>query len=219
MGSFMKEKNFYIRYFFIGSLFLLLIILGLLKEKENYIEASLRTERLASELLRFHVIANSNLEKDQKIKMQVKEAVIVYLEPLLSEAEEVEEAKRIIQKELKNIEQVAAETLKELSVPYGVSAELGTSFFPIKQYGDILLPPGEYQALKVLLGDANGKNWWCIMFPQLCFVDNTYAVVPKESKEKLQHVLTEEDYRAIVQDNNVEVRFKFFDWLGSLFGE
>lgn len=176
-------------------------------------------ESLAEEVLRFHVIANSDSKEDQEIKLLVKEAVVDYLEPLLNNVEDVKFAKEIIQRELENITLTAEKKLQELGAEYGARAELSKSLFPVKQYGDIVLPPGEYEALRVLIGKADGKNWWCIMFPQLCFVDSTYTMVPDESKEKLKLVLTEEEYQAILQEvPKITVRFKLWDWIMEVFG-
>ena len=208
----MKKKYSYIKYIILGSILFLIISGSFLKTAAKGSMLPLQ-QGLASELLRFHVVANSDSAEDQEIKMKIKEAVIDYLKPILSNTDSMDEAKTIISSKLEQIEAVAQEKLDQLSVSYGVTVELGVSSFPIKQYGDIVLPPGDYEALRIFLGDAEGKNWWCIMFPQLCFVDNAYAVVPEESKDKLKHVLTEEEYESIVQEQKVEVRFRLFDWL------
>lgn len=169
-------------------------------------------ESIASEIIRFHVIANSDLEQDQAVKMKVKDAVITALRPKMSETADIEEAREEILANLDFIEEVATETLREYGYYYGASATLANEQFPIKVYGDITLPAGEYEALCIRLGSGSGHNWWCIVFPTLCYVDETYSYVPEDSKEKLKEVLTEEEYDEITEEKGIEVRVKFKLW-------
>ena len=93
-----------------------------------------------------------------------------------------------------------------------------TTWFPNRTYGDMTFPCGYYDALRVCIGDAEGANWWCVLYPPLCFVDLTCGVVPDESKEKLQTVLDEDDYNSLFSnDTQIVVKFKLFEWLGELF--
>ncbi|QHQ63652.1 hypothetical protein Ana3638_06095 [Anaerocolumna sedimenticola] len=79
----------------------------------------------------------------------------------------------------------------------------------MKSIWDLSLPPGEYEAVRVELGSAAGQNWWCIMFPPLCFVDSTYSVVPKSSKDELKYLLTDEEYNAVFSKNDMKIKVKF----------
>ena len=102
---------------------------------------------------------------------------------------------------------------KQRAVVCKINAELGTCYFPVKEYGDLTFPAGEYKALKVNIGKSEGKNWWCVMYPTLCFVDSTYQNVPDESKEKLKENLTEEEYDSLLTGGDeVEYGFKIFDF-------
>ena len=111
------------------------------------------------------------------------------------------------------------EIIKENGFTYTASASIEKGYFPLKVYGDLTLPPGEYEAVRIELGSASGRNWWCIMFPPLCFVDATYNVIPENSKEELKYVLTEEEYDSIFSNKNdkekvkVKVSFKLFSFL------
>ena len=118
-----------------------------------------------------------------------------------------------------DIEAEAIHILRENGFNYDVEVSLGKATFPIKVYGDITLPAGEYDALRVKLGEAKGKNWWCILFPNLCYVDSTFQVVPKESKEELEAILTKEEYNSILtkKETKVTVKFKLIQWLSDLF--
>lgn len=175
---------------------------------------------IASEIIRFHVIANSDLDEDQEVKLKVKDAVVTALRPRMSETEDILEAREELLENMEFIQQVAVKTLKENGYEYGVGVSLAKEQFPIKVYGDITLPAGQYEALCIRLGAAQGHNWWCIVFPSLCYVDETYSYVPDESKEQLKQVLTEEEYDEITMEDakvdkkiKIKVKFKLWDYL------
>lgn len=170
-------------------------------------------KEIAKEILRLHVVANSDNEEDQKLKMEVKETVVTYLRGRMSDATSVKEAREEIRKHLPEIEQIAKEKMQTEGFEYEAKAELCECYFPIKQYGDLTFPAGEYEALRVNLGESAGKNWWCVMYPSLCFVDSTYQVVPDSSKEKLKSSLTQEEYNSLL-DGGEDVRYctKIVEW-------
>lgn len=181
--------------------------------------STLLQKDLAKQILRFHVLGNSDSEEDQNVKLYVKEGLITYLAPLLKDCTGKEDTTRVLMAHLTDIEAEASRLLAMKGYYYGASANLGKSNFPIKVYGDITLPAGEYDALKIELGKAKGRNWWCILFPNLCFVDATYTVIPTDSKMQLKALLTEEEYTAIIKEEkpNVVVKFKLWDFLSKLF--
>ncbi len=166
-------------------------------------------ESLATEVLRFHVIANSNTENDQEVKLEVKEAVIEYMKEHLSPKSSVMETKVWVENNLTQIEDVSREVLREFGMDQVVVAELEDTHFPKKVYGDVSFPEGKYEALRVEIGKAEGENWWCCLYPNLCFVDATYGVVSDEGKEQLQTVLTEEEYELITEER-IEIEWFFF---------
>lgn len=161
-------------------------------------------ENIAKEIIRFHVLANSDDEKDQKLKLTVKTKVVEYLQEKLNTASNLHEAKAVIIDEMSNLQGLAKQVIEQEGYDYSVSVELGQSYFPVKCYGDLTFPAGEYQALRVLIGKAEGKNWWCVMFPSLCLVNESYSVVPWESKDKLKYVLSEEEYNSL-EENDCEM--------------
>lgn len=154
---------------------------------------------IAEEVLRFHVIANSDSKEDQNLKLKVKEAVLECVRPMLSNAKTKEEAERIITANMTEIETTANEVILREGFSYTSKGVLGKTTFPIKQYGDMVFPAGEYEAFRILLGEAEGKNWWCVMFPTLCFVDETYDVITEENKEQFRDILSEEEYESLLQ--------------------
>ena len=109
--------------------------------------------------------------------------------------------------DIEDFEEIALNTIKEQGFDYSVNASIGNFEFPTKHYGDISLPAGYYDALKVEIGKAKGQNWWCVMFPPLCFTDVSSGVVPQESKEDLENSLTDEEF-SIVSDNDNNFSFK-----------
>ena len=104
---------------------------------------------------------------------------------------------------------VAEKVIKENGFDYNVKIEIGNFEFPTKYYGDISLPAGFYDALKIEIGEAKGQNWWCVMFPPLCFVDVTSGVVPDESKQIMQNNLSDEEYSLISDNESSDIKFKF----------
>ena len=163
---------------------------------------------IASNIIRFHVRAESDSKEDQWLKLQVKEAVLAYISPVLSKSQSVDESRQLLYNESENIRNVAAATLRSLGDESDVNVYFENCYFPMKTYGDMTFPPGEYEAFRVDIGEAQGKNWWCVLYPPLCFVDAVYGEVPEESKEELKGVLTEEEYR-MVSGENVKFRFKY----------
>jgi len=150
-----------------------------------------------SGILRFHVRANSDSEEDQDLKMAVKEDVVAMLKPLLSDCKNVAESKNIVVANLQNIYKTAVNTITEQGYDYEVKVYVTEEGFPAKTYGDLTFPEGEYQALRIDIGEAKGQNWWCVMYPPLCFIDESTAVVSKEGKQELKEALTPEEYAAL----------------------
>lgn len=161
-------------------------------------------------LIRFHVLANSNSTEDQNLKLKVRDKVIEYISPKLKESKSIEQSREILLVEESNIIDMAEETIKEEGYNYKVETTLGRTNFPEKTYGNITLPQGEYEAFRILIGEAKGDNWWCVMFPPLCFVDMTKGQISyEESEEQLKKVLSEEEANSVIDDNYTKVEFKF----------
>lgn len=126
-------------------------------------------------LIRLHIIANSDSAADQAIKYRVRDAVTAYLAPRLSGAASLADARRIVAENRAAILAVAGEVVAAAEAGYPVSLDTGYFDFPLRAYGSLVLPPGRYEAVRILLGAAVGQNWWCVLFPPLCFIDGTTA--------------------------------------------
>lgn len=148
-------------------------------------------------LIRFHVIANSDSKEDQRVKLEIRDAILNKMGPVLSKNDEKEESVETIEKNLKEIEKVANEILQKERKKYSARAEIGEFSFPVKSYGEITLPAGRYTALRVVLGDGGGKNWWCVMFPPLCFIDITKGLTTERTNEELNKVLNKDEVESI----------------------
>lgn len=123
-------------------------------------------------LIRIHVLANSDSEADQKLKLQVKDEVVRFLQPQLAQSHSVAESRQIIQSNLPQIQQTAKNKLTQLNSNYNVTLQYGHFDFPVKYYGNFSLPAGNYEALRILIGEGKGHNWWCVLFPPMCFTDS-----------------------------------------------
>ena len=126
---------------------------------------------LESEYLRIHIRADSNEESAQAVKYVVKEEIVTLLTPIIADCEDKESAVKAIQGSIKSIEKRAEETLKKAGFSYGVTACVKKETFPTRKYGEYTLPAGEYTALIIRLGKGAGDNWWCVVYPPLCFSD------------------------------------------------
>lgn len=166
-------------------------------------------KHMAEEVLRFHVLANSDSKEDQELKMTVKDEVVSWLEAKM-DCDSLEETKNFIRSHLTGIEEVAEETVRREGYSYPVQAALEWTDFPEKSYGDVNFPAGSYEALRIQIGEAKGHNWWCVLYPNLCFIDSVQAVVPEKGKKQLKHVLTDDEYDMVTATSKFKVKWFFF---------
>ncbi|MPN11638.1 hypothetical protein SDC9_158942 [bioreactor metagenome] len=136
-------------------------------------------------MIRFHVLANSDSVEDQRVKIKVRDAIVSYLAPYLKDVSDADLARQIITERQDEMTDVARRVLVANGANYSVKTEVGIFDFPVKSYGDLTLPAGKYEAARVLLGKAEGKNWWCVLFPPLCFIDMTNAAaLPRSTSDE-----------------------------------
>ena len=164
---------------------------------------------IANSVFRLHVIANSDSKEDQDLKYKVRDSLLKYMKEICGDCKSKDEAIALVTEHQEEFKQIALQTIKDNGYSYDVNISIGNFEFPTKDYGDISLPAGYYDALRVEIGEAKGQNWWCVMFPPLCFVDVTSGVVPEESKEQLEDNLSEEEYALVSEDSDVKIQFKF----------
>jgi stage II sporulation protein R len=161
-------------------------------------QANPTVEEISEKLIRFHVIANSDREEDQALKLKVRDEVLTYIQPMLKDSESIEMSREILGRENDRLIQIAKEVIFANGYDYSVESTLSKEYFPIKTYGNITLPQGEYEAYRIIIGTGEGQNWWCVMFPPICFVDVTKgAVAYEETEEEMKEVLDEEEFNMV----------------------
>lgn len=172
---------------------------------------------IANSVFRLHVIANSDTPQDQDLKYKVRDNLLKYMNEICANCVTKQEAIDLVNKNKNKFGQIAEDTIKEEGYSYNVNIKIGNFQFPTKNYGDISLPAGYYDALRVEIGEAKGQNWWCVMFPPLCFVDITSGVVPEESKEQMENNLSEEEFALVSDKSDLQIQFKFklLEFLGN----
>ena len=164
---------------------------------------------ISDSVFRLHVIANSDSKEDQELKYKVRDALLEYMNKISIDCSSKEDVISLAEKHKDDFYKIAKQTIEENGYDYSVNISIGNFEFPTKTYGDISLPAGFYDALKIEIGEASGQNWWCVMFPPLCFVDVSSGVVPDESKQIMQNNLTDEEYELISDTEYSDVKFKF----------
>lgn len=222
------RRLFYIVFVFICFLGALSL---LCKNYESFI-----VNDLSKALIRFHVRANSDSLEDQQLKMKVKEKIIEFLDENLGAAKNTEAAASFLEANTEKITLLASEVINSYGYDYSVTATLGKSEFPDRYYGDVKFPSGTYNSFIVEIGSGEGKNWWCVLYPPLCFVDASTGVLPEESKETLKESISPAEYDYVTgaystpsadksgdlsspkeNDNEIKFQFKYFTFLNKLF--
>ncbi|MCT4607124.1 MAG: stage II sporulation protein R [Marinisporobacter sp.] len=164
------------------------------------------------QLIRFHVLANSDSPEDQALKLKVRDRIISEMNPKFDQSKSLDETREIIKKNLKSIEKIAMEEIKKNNYQYFVKATLGDFDFPTKNYGCITMPAGNYEALRVVIGKGEGANWWCVLFPPLCFIDMKNGLTDERTKKEMMNVLTEEEFKMIStasSEGKIPIKLKF----------
>ena len=184
----------------IWEVVLLVVVIGVLITS---VAAQNTQAALSEKVVRLHVLANSDTEEDQNLKLMVRDAILEHTEQLLKSTESRKEAEALLRGQLLELEQVASETIRIAGFEYPVSVELTETAFTPKEYDGFSLPAGEYLSLRVLIGNALGQNWWCVVFPPLCTA--VAAEVPNIAREA---GFSEEEV-ALITDETPEYILKF----------
>lgn len=192
-----------------ASCFLLALICSVLW---NYHSDKYLAERIAPDILRFHVLANSNRSGDQKIKTEIKSYLLEVLQPCPASSKE--EISSYIEEHIEALESQANDFLSDRGCDYNADICITQTYFPTKIYGDLVLPCGTYDTVQVTLGAGRGRNWWCVLYPRLCFVDASHGVLPADSRNELKKLLSEEDYYAVMETSSrIHIRLKLLEFL------
>ena len=201
----MKKKS--IIGYIIGILLMMVGVMGGFYGRKKIVQ-----EQIAEKVLRFHVLANSNSEEDQKLKLQVRDAIGGLLQEKMAQVENREECEQFITEWIPKIEQTAAAVIEENGYDYSVCARLEETDFPVKTYGAYTFPAGRYEALRVTIGEGAGENWWCVLYPNMCFENSMYEVVDERGEKALREVLDEKEYEAVLKEGNYQIRLRLLDF-------
>ena len=210
-------------YFIIPMVLTVLIFNGCqsiaINTKESSLELTeLNYDDIKDKLIRFHVIANSDSDEDQNLKLKVRDKVVEALSEKLSNVNSLEEAENVLEENIDYVNEIAKEVIEENNYTYEVTTMLSYENFPDKVYGDCVFPQGNYEAFRVIIGEGKGQNWWCVMFPSLCFVDESKNSVDSSYlKEEIENIepknneTINEDKEKNKESSNVNngVKFKF----------
>lgn len=172
---------------------------------------------IAENVLRLHVVANSDSPRDQALKLDVRDSILDFLSGPLKDCATRQESEAVIRELLPGIEATARQLLRSRGCDYTVKASLGEDYFPEKAYGEMTFPRGYYESLTIHIGKSRGRNWWCVLFPSLCFTDAVTARVPESSRKLLSQQLGEDVCDALYEGEQTQLRFWILDRLGQWF--
>lgn len=167
-------------------------------------------EAISGKVLRFHVIARSDSDDDQRRKLLVRDAVGEWMSFKLQGASDKADCEEIIEKNKTQIKRLAEQVLEEDGAPEEVRVQLADVEFPDKVYGDYEFPAGTYRALQIIIGAGGGHNWWCVLYPNLCFSAEGYDVTGEGAKQELSRVLSPEEYEQVLKEKNYKLDLKYF---------
>ena len=186
----------------------LLLLTGCYLFAANAVRAR-QVEAISDKVLRFHVIAKSDSENDQRRKLLVRNAVGAWMELKLQHAKDRADCEQIIDENMDQIRAVAEQTLEQDGEAEQVRVQLANVEFPDKVYGDYTFPAGTYRALQIIIGDGEGHNWWCVLYPNLCFSSEGYDVTGEKAKQELTQVLSATEYQTLLREHRYRLRFRF----------
>lgn len=189
----------------LSILIMISFIGGYSKTYNTSIETIYNYDDVKNSLIRFHVLANSDSKEDQTLKLKVKDEVINYLYPYLKNSKSLDESRKVLIEQENNVMEIAYKVITENGYNYDVKIKLGYENFPEKSYGNITLPQGKYEAFRIIIGNGKGHNWWCVMFPPLCFTDVTKGQVEEEKcKEEFDKAIQENETVLNKEDSKKE---------------
>ena len=185
------------------------LLLGLAVVFASGAAATRTQDQLADKVVRLHVLANSDSVEDQALKLRVRDTVLEQATGWLEEAQDSRTAESLLRGQLLELERLALAVVRQEGYPYAVKVELADTEFPTREYEGFTLPAGEYLALRVLIGEAEGQNWWCVVFPPLCLA----SVSEEVAAAAVQGGLSEEQVALITgQDGTYVLKFKVIEW-------
>ena len=183
----------------------LLLSMGNLQKRREAL-----ADRIAPSILRFHILANSDSKTDQAVKLEIRSFLLDYIRDHLPEsADSKKEVSGWLFKNKTSLETAASRFLAEKQIPYSAALSLERTWFPTRVYDDLVIPCGTYDAARLILGKGKGHNWWCVLYPRFCFLDEVCKEIPEKSRRELQDKLNQGDY-PLLEDHRPELNIRFF---------
>ena len=176
-----------------------------------------RQDALAQKMIRLHVIANSDSDADQALKLEVRDKVLDFTTTVLQRSADMEDAQVRLREELTRIETIAQQEIAAQGYDYPVTAQLASAEFALKEYDGFSLPAGEYMALRLVIGEGEGRNWWCVVYPPLCTAaatDMPQTAIQAGLTDDDVSLITEEDAGYVLRFRSVELWEQLRQWLG-----
>lgn len=177
-------------------------------------------DKLQNGVLRMHILANSDSEEDQKLKLKVRDRLLEYSEDIFGDETDIEDVKHNVSRNLNKIKEIAEKVIEENGFSYDVNCKLVNMEFDERVYDDITMPAGTYDALRVTIGNAEGKNWWCVMYPPLCVpavsdknIEEDKTVSASKNSEDM---FDDGEYDMLTNPEKYEVKFKILEVYKSL---
>ena len=196
------------RFIFVLFLLILFIFFSVISYASNI------SNNLENNIFRLHILANSDSWVDQSLKLKVRDNIINYLENLCDNCKSKNEFYNVINKNLNNIEDIAINTILDNGFYYPIFIEVGNFYFPTKHYGNISFPAGDYDGIRIKIGKAEGENWWCSLFPPLCFTDISSGIIDSTASENLENNISFEEFNIVSSDNKIyKLKFKLIEFL------
>ena len=177
------------------------------------VSAAMYSERMSSgissKFIRFHVIANSDSGVDQSLKIKVKDGVLAALKDEVDLCRTPEDTRNAIINSFPLIERASREIIRDEGFDYTAKASLERVMFPTKEYGELVLAAGNYEALRIEIGEAAGRNWWCVVYPPLCYVDVAQGTISENTRNELKNSMSDEEYRLVIKNDGFSFKLKF----------
>lgn len=216
-----------------GIIFIILLVFVVFILQVREVQSEETFQAIPDDAIRLRILANSDAEEDQQIKRIVRDDVNAYISELVQYIDDIEEGRRVIDASVPEIEKIVAQTLQREGVDQAFTVEYRSNVtFPTKIYDDYLYPAGEYEAVLISLGEGKGSNWWCVLFPPLCFLDfsngttvETEGETDEKTEEETEELKEEHEGNIVIEteeteesiedeEEEVEVKFFLFEWLG-----
>lgn len=189
-----------------GLIYTTLLVFIMLVVYAQEVQSSDGLQMIPDEAIRLRILANSDSDEDQRIKRAVRDEVNAYITNLVQYIDDIDVGRKVIEESIPELERIVETTLERENVTQDFTVEFGTNVvFPLKIYDEYVYPAGEYEAILITIGSGKGSNWWCVLFPPLCFLDfsNGSTIVEEDEAEEVALV-----------DDEVEVKFFLLEWLG-----